>query len=153
MAIESTEAVGPVYLAGPITPTEGRTLAKNIDQAVRTLRYLTARRVAAISPQITALRPELLALPNDPATVGAPTYEDWMQVDFVLLAACKAVLALPGWDKSSGTRRELIFAGDRGIPVFYDIPRLFAHLGVAARCAARPGRRTPQGTATWQRVS
>jgi hypothetical protein len=88
-----------------------------------------------VCPHLTAIRPELLALPDSPSTTGAPTYEDWMQVDFLLLASCQAVLALPGWDKSAGTRRELLFAGERGIPVFYDVPRLFAHFGVEARCA------------------
>ena len=145
---DATVAVGPVYLAGPITPTERRTLDQNVHQAVRTLRYLTARRVAAVCPQLSALRPELLALPDAPVAVGGPTYEDWMQVDFVLLATCKAVLALPGWDTSRGARRELLFAGDRGVPVFYDIPRLFAHFGVEARCARmRPASRVPQQAA------
>jgi hypothetical protein len=148
MTIEHTTAVGPVYLAGPVTPRDGRTLAQNIDQAVRTLRYLTARRVAAVCPHLTAIRPELLALPDSPTTAGAPTYEDWMQVDLLLLASCKAVFALPGWETSAGTKRELLFAADRGIPVFYatrgELARLFAHFGVAARCAGlRPRTAAP----------
>lgn len=123
---DDTVVVGPVYMAGPITPTEGRTLAQNIDQAVATLAYLTRRRVAAICPQLTG---------HIPADVVP--YEDWMEVDFLLVESSLAVLALPGWDTSAGTRRELLHAAEKGIPVFYTVRALFDALGVLPR-AARP---------------
>jgi hypothetical protein len=141
--VDASIAVGPVYLAGPITPTPERTLEQHIDQAVRALRYLTARRVAAVCPQLTALRPELHALPGVEAPAGAPTYEDWMEVDFVLLKACRAVFALPGWDRSAGVRRELLVAGAAGIPIFYTVPTLMQFLGAVDRVASlRPATAT-----------
>jgi len=133
MAASETEAVGPVYLAGPITPVGDRTLEQNVSQAANCLAYLTARRVAAICPQLTQTRAELDAI----------DYEDWMAVDFVLLGACKAVLALPGWDTSAGTRRELLFAATAGIPVFYNVRPLFDYLGVAPRAARPPQTARP----------
>ena len=130
--VDETEAVGPVYLAGPITPTAARSLELNISQAAKTMAYLTERRVASICPQVTATRPEL-----SDAALG---YDNWMAVDFVLLRTCKAVLVLPGWDTSAGTRREIAHAAEHGIPVFYAVRPLFDFLGISAR-AARPGRK------------
>jgi hypothetical protein len=125
---DETPAVGPVYLAGPMTPAAGRTLQQNIDQAVTTLRYLTQRRIAAICPQLTAAVQTLDDVP----------YEDWMACDFVLLRACRAMLVLPGWDTSAGTKREIVAAGDAGVPVFYGVRPLADHLGVGTRCARPP---------------
>lgn len=124
---DETIAVGPVYMAGPISASPGRTVAQNVAQAVAALDYLTRRRVAVVCPQLTALSRELDGVP----------YEDWMSVDFLLLDTCGVVLALPFWETSSGTRRELLFAAERNIPVFYRVEHLLEHLGVSAR-AARP---------------
>lgn len=128
-AADDTIAVGVVYLAGPVTPTPARSLELNIATAARTLAYLTERRVAAHAPQLTACRAELAD-----AVIG---YENWMAVDFLILRACACVLALPGWEGSAGTRRELLFATGNGIPVFYTVRQVFDHFGVSAR-AARP---------------
>lgn len=133
-AVDETVAVGPVYLAGPITPTAGRTVAENIASAAKTLDYLTRRRIAAIAPQLTAAVPML----------DGVEYEDWMAVDFVLIRASAAVLVLPGWEASAGTRRELQFAADHGIPVYFHVRSLCDALGVGAR-AARPMGSTPKG--------
>lgn len=127
MQAEAGDTVGPVYLAGPITPKGTRTVEKNVQQACTTLEYLTRRRVSAICPQLTALMPGAFDVP----------YEDWMAVDFVLLETCAAVLVLPGWETSDGTKREIEHATARGIPVFWKVDRLLEALGVGAR-AARP---------------
>jgi hypothetical protein len=129
---DDTVAVGPVYLAGPITATAARSVAENIASAASTLRYLTDRRVAAVCPQLTAAVPML----------DEVAYEDWMSVDFLLLRSCRAVLVLPGWDQSAGTRREIAHATDHGVPVFFAVRPLFDFLGVSAR-AARPLGATP----------
>lgn len=131
---DETVAVGPVYMAGPITPKGTRTVAGNVASAWRALEYLTRRRVAAIAPQLTAANPSAFDVP----------YEDWMAVDFVLIRACRAVLVLPGWDTSAGTLREIQFARDHGIPVFFGVRPLCDHLGVGAR-AARPMGAAPKG--------
>lgn len=139
---DHTEAVGPVYLAGPITPAAGRTKEQNVEQAVKALKYLTDRRIAVVCPQLT------IAIP----LLDAVDYEDWMAVDFVLLRACKAVLVLPGWETSKGTRREIAYAGQHEIRVFLplagpgaSVRQLCAFLGVEAR-AARPVPVPPSST-------
>jgi hypothetical protein len=130
---DMTEAVGPVYMAGPITAQPGRSVVVNVLTAARTLRYLTERRVAAVCPQLATA--DVLVAPIN-AEIAAVPYEDWMSVDFLLLASCRAVLVLPGWEGSAGTRREIAYAGDRGIPVFFAIRPLLKFLGVEARAAA-----------------
>lgn len=40
-----------------------------------------------------------------------------------------ALLVLPGWETSGGTRREIERAKSLGIPVFFDVEELMAHTG------------------------
>jgi len=44
----------------------------------------------------------------------------WLDGDLELLDRCDAVYAIPGWDSSTGAKREVEFAKIRGIPVLYD---------------------------------
>ena len=51
------------------------------------------------------------------------SYEDWMKIDFEKLKRCDALLRLEG--QSSGADREVKFAIENRIPVFYDIETLY----------------------------
>lgn len=120
-------AVGPVYIAGPITPTEGRTLTVNIANALEAFAFLSRRRVAAVCVHLSA------------AYSGAfdgIDYETWMAVDFRLLESCRAVLVLPGFQTSPGTMREIERADQCRIPAFYAYEPLLLALGVASRLKA-----------------
>lgn len=55
---------------------------------------------------------------------GTPSYEAWLEVTLSILARCDALLVTPDWERSSGTRREVEFARERGIPVFVGIEDL-----------------------------
>lgn len=46
-------------------------------------------------------------------------YETWMKIDIEKLSRCDALLRLPG--ESSGADREVKFAEENGIPVYYNI--------------------------------
>jgi len=63
-------------------------------------------------------------LPDNPAWHLAfpKTYEEWMALDFALIAGCDAVFRLPG--ESPGADRETAFAIGRSIPVFTDTNEL-----------------------------
>ncbi|KKS77416.1 MAG: hypothetical protein UV51_C0007G0014 [Candidatus Woesebacteria bacterium GW2011_GWC1_42_9] len=52
-------------------------------------------------------------------------YEEWMSLDFEWLAACDVVLRLPG--ESPGAERELEFAKQKNIEIFYDLNQLIKH--------------------------
>jgi hypothetical protein len=55
-------------------------------------------------------------------------YEDWMEYDFAIIERCDALLRLPG--VSEGADREVEFAEDRHIPVFYSLEDVYEWAGV-----------------------
>ena len=125
---DTEHVVGPVYIAGPITPTDGRTLELNLENAIEAFAFLSRRRVAAVCVHLAA------ELHDD--QIDAIDYETWMAVDFRLLEACRAVLVLPGFATSPGTMREIAHADRCKIPAFYAYEPLFQALGVGARLKA-----------------
>ena len=56
---------------------------------------------------------------------GAADDSIWLQGDLEFLIRSDALLAIPGWEKSEGAKREVAVAESIGIPVFTgaDIPR------------------------------
>ncbi|MEN6610430.1 MAG: DUF1937 family protein [Methanoregulaceae archaeon] len=46
-------------------------------------------------------------------------WEFWCIADFAILERCDAVLFLEGWANSEGASREMQFAHEKGIPVFF----------------------------------
>lgn len=50
------------------------------------------------------------------------TYEEWMKYDFAWIDRCDAVFRIPG--HSPGADREVAYALDRNMPVFFEIPEL-----------------------------
>jgi hypothetical protein len=53
------------------------------------------------------------------------SHEDWMDFDIAWLSKCDALLRLPG--NSKGADKEVTFATEHGIPVFYSIDTLLEH--------------------------
>jgi nucleoside 2-deoxyribosyltransferase len=49
---------------------------------------------------------------------GAAPDETFLQGDIDMLAKCDLVVLVRGWDKSNGTKDEVIFAKYAGIPVY-----------------------------------
>jgi hypothetical protein len=53
-----------------------------------------------------------------------PGYAFWIETSIEPLSRCDAMFLVPSWQQSSGARRELQFARERGIPVFEDLETL-----------------------------
>jgi len=54
-----------------------------------------------------------------------PTYEDYLKEDIIqMLAKCDALLVLPGWRNSKGSKLEIANALACGLDVFFDISDL-----------------------------
>jgi nucleoside 2-deoxyribosyltransferase len=46
------------------------------------------------------------------------TLDDYLAEDFEIILRCNAVVLLPNWHNSKGTRAEIDFASARGIPIY-----------------------------------
>lgn len=95
-----------LYTAGPITPNvmgdtpEFVSVAQLIATALRKLGW------AVVCPHMNSL------------TIDGGTLDDYLKEDFRIIRGCDAVVLLPNWQHSNGSKAEIDFASKRGIPVF-----------------------------------
>lgn len=61
--------------------------------------------------------PALCPHKNSALYDGALPDEVWLAGDLLMLARCDVLVLVPGWERSAGTRAEVEFARERGIPV------------------------------------
>ena len=47
------------------------------------------------------------------------SWEDFMRMDFMLLANCSAIYMLKNWERSRGAKAEMAFAREHGIAIMY----------------------------------
>jgi nucleoside 2-deoxyribosyltransferase len=100
-----------IYLAGPLTrPCP----MHNTHAAVKAAdRLLEAGHVPFV-PHVTVIWD----------MISPHHYEEWMSYDFAWITKVDALVRLPG--ESSGADREVVFAKERGIPVFFGLEEFFA---------------------------
>lgn len=55
---------------------------------------------------------------------GIPSYETWINTTKFILSQCSVVLIAPNWENSNGTKKEIEYAEQLNIPVFYSIAEL-----------------------------
>lgn len=108
-----------IYLAGPIRPKGKRTLEDNVATAKNIALRLWKAGYAVISPHANSDLPITLA--DKVVEAGK-----WLKGDLEIMSRCDAVVVLPDWEQSEGTRGEVVFAQERNIPVFFypDLPNL-----------------------------
>ena len=108
-----------VYLAGPIRPKGDQTLESNINNAKSIALELWKKDYAVISPHANSDLPISLADKEVEAL-------RWLNGDLDIIARCDAVVVLPGWEESAGTKGEIEFAKERNIPITYypDLPEI-----------------------------
>ena len=92
-----------IYISGPITGIDNYT-----DRFSEAEIHLTGNGWKVVNPAKLGW-----ILPVD------ATWDDFMSVDFKLLAACGTIYMLSGWEKSAGAKAEMAFAKERGIQVMY----------------------------------
>ena len=103
-----------VYLAGPMTATDKRTVADNVANALLFYHQLIRAGVCAFCPQLDALAPGAFDIP----------YERWMEHDFAVIERCDVVLMLPNWETSGGAKREHVYALKQCKRIVYDVKEL-----------------------------
>jgi len=110
-----------IYIAGSITPVNkkenpvleyGKNFMKFLDAARRLARYGYAPFVPIFDFPLSVYGSEELDV------------DTFYEISLSYLTACEAVLLLPGWENSKGTKRELQVASKSGIPVYIDMYKL-----------------------------
>lgn len=114
-----------IYVAGPFRASDAWQIKCNVHRAES-----AANEIAALG-----------AMPLTPHSIGANfhgTHSDhfWLEGTLELLRRCDAVLVLPDFEKSSGTRGELREADRLQIPIYFDIASLKRWLEVIPRRAS-----------------
>ena len=107
-----------VYIAGPYMDPKKyhdfrgyHEIDENISRARETAAFLANSNIPYFCPHLNSAHFEVIAPDVKP--------EYWYQMDIELLKPASAVLLLEGWEKSSGTLKEMDIAHDLNIPVFY----------------------------------
>lgn len=113
-----------IYLAGAITPTnpEKHPAIEYLENVSRFMSYGAYLYAIGFAPYVPAL--DMLILLHAPNIIQA---SDCYAVSMAFLDACEAVLVLPGSENSIGTKNELAYAQEKGIPIFYSIEELNEH--------------------------
>ena len=101
-----------IYLAGPIRPKGDQTLEGNVTIAKGVALELWKAGYTVICPHANS---------DLPVTLADKEVEAWRWLggDLEIIARCDAVVVLPNWEQSEGTKGEIAFAQERSIPITY----------------------------------
>lgn len=113
MKSESTSRVKVVYVAGPYRARTVWKVAKNIFQA-----KMMGLRVAKLGAM------PFVPHANTAFYDGELPDRFWLEGTLEVLSRCDALLLMPKWRKSSGTKAEVKLARNLGIPVFESVADL-----------------------------
>ena len=94
------------YIAGPITANAAGDTAGFVETGRRVAEEMRKRGWSCILPHMNSF------------AIDGWKLDDYLAEDFELLQRCDFVVLLPHWRLSEGTKREVEFASERGIPVF-----------------------------------
>lgn len=100
-----------IYVAGPYRGKDNYVIHQNVAKAeALALEVWKMGNAAAICPHL-----------NTEHFQGAAPDEVWLNGDLELIRRSDALLVVPGYESSSGTRAEIEFAHKWEIPVFYTV--------------------------------
>lgn len=125
-----------VYVAGPLT--SGNRFTDNVRAAIDCADRLVS---AGFLPYV----PHLCVFWD---MVHPHPYEYWMKLDRGWLGSCDVLLRLPG--RSPGSDREVLWAKELGIPVFFDERELLAW--ATEQRGGHTGRTAEKPSEPWVRV-
>lgn len=97
-----------VYIAGPFSADTSYEVERNVRRAEMYIYPLAKLGVCPVCPH-TMYR----------TFDGTFTYEIWIQITKALLKPCEAILMLPDWERSKGSRGERQDSIDVKRPIFY----------------------------------
>lgn len=105
-----------IYVAGPYRAATRDDIARNIDAA----------RVVGISAAALGWFPVIPHANTAHMELDLPGLGDdfWLAGTLEMMERCDAVVLVPGWQNSAGTRGEIIRAEELGIPIFRTLDAL-----------------------------
>jgi len=104
-----------VYISGPMTAKDGRTIEENIAAGVRVYLDLLQRGIPAFSPHLSGAFPSAWT---------ALSHAEWLAYDFAIIDRCTHVLMMPRWETSTGAVLERDYARVKRVPVFFSADEL-----------------------------
>lgn len=104
-----------VYLAGPMTARNGKTVEQHVADAVKAFMALISAGVPAFCPHLTSAYPSAWTVFD---------YNVWLSYDLAIIERCTHVLMLEGWRDSYGANREHDHAIEVGRKVCYSMDEL-----------------------------
>ena len=106
-----------VYISGPMTARDGRTIEQNTADGVAVYLDLLARGIPCFCPHLAGAFPTAWT---------ALDHAAWLAYDMAIIDRCTHVLMMPRWETSHGARLEQAYAVLIGRPVIYALAELDA---------------------------
>ena len=106
-----------VYISGPMTAKDGRTVEDNVADGLRVYWELLSHGIPAFCPHLSGAFPTAWSL---------LPHEQWLAYDYAVIDRCTHVLLMPRWASSAGARLEKSYAESIGKPVVTSIAELLA---------------------------
>lgn len=120
-----------VYISGPMTAKDGRTIEQNAADGVAVYLELLKLGIPAFSPHLSGLAPSAWT---------ALSHGEWLDYDYAILDRCTHMLMMPRWETSKGAvaEREYMWSrhGHLG-NIAYSIEELTQAIGVAPGAQTR----------------
>jgi len=104
-----------IYLSGPITLGDRE---ENFSRACNMARLLINRGFAVLNPMLCMKMPGAFDI----------AYETWMECDLAWVEVAHGLFRLQG--KSNGADREVEYAIQCGVPVFYEVGEMERYFGI-----------------------
>ena len=104
-----------VYISGPMTAKDGRTVEQNVADGVAAYLDCIRRGIPAFSPHLCG---------GFPSAWSAVPWETWLDYDYAVIDRCTHVLMMPRWETSAGAVEECRYARERGVPVVFSVDEL-----------------------------
>lgn len=108
-----------VYISGPMTANDGRTIEQNTADGVAVYLDLLQRGIPAFSPHLSGAFP---------SAWSALTHQQWIDYDLAVIDRCTHMLMMSRWKKSKGACLEFEYALERRLPVSFSVDELIAQI-------------------------
>lgn len=112
-----------VYISGPMTAKDGRTMEQNTADGVAVYLDLLQRGIPAFSPHLSGAFPSAWSALN---------HQQWIDYDLAIIDRCTHVLMMDRWETSKGACMELEYARSKSKPIAWSIDDLVLQINEAA---------------------